>query len=84
MGCSESKIDDKQTTKQCKRTKAYITQSISAHAAFADAHFAYASALKNTGAALSNYVGGELECHSMHFIFLYNHKLHVYLFSLNC
>ncbi|GKB99909.1 nitrate regulatory gene2 protein-like protein [Tanacetum coccineum] len=57
MGCSESKIDDKQTTKQCKRSKAYMRQSISAHAAFADAHFAYALALKNTGAALSDYIG---------------------------
>ena len=55
MGGSGSKIADKQTTKQCKQSKAHIKQSISAHASFVDVHFAYASALKSTGAALGDY-----------------------------
>ncbi|KAI3806871.1 hypothetical protein L1987_22789 [Smallanthus sonchifolius] len=61
MGCSESKIDNVRTVNQCKERKAFMKQSVSAHAAFASAHFAYAAALKNTGAALCYYAQSELQ-----------------------
>ncbi|KAI3763322.1 hypothetical protein L1987_53776 [Smallanthus sonchifolius] len=55
MGRSESKIDNVKTVNQCKERKAFMKQSVSAHAAFVSAHFAYAAALKNTGAALCQF-----------------------------
>ncbi|KAI3684251.1 hypothetical protein L6452_33472 [Arctium lappa] len=60
MGCSESKIKNVEIVNRCKQRKAFMKQSISAHNAFAAAHLAYAAALRNTGAALSDYAQGEL------------------------
>ncbi|KAL4559975.1 hypothetical protein LXL04_032123 [Taraxacum kok-saghyz] len=61
MGCSQSTMESKEAVNQCKERKAFIKQSISGYHAFAAAHFAYAAALKNTGAALSDYAQGELQ-----------------------
>ncbi|KVH97968.1 protein of unknown function DUF630 [Cynara cardunculus var. scolymus] len=60
MGCSESKINNVETVNRCKQRKAFMQRSISARNAFAATHFAYAAALKNAGAALSDYAQGEL------------------------
>ncbi|KAI3512620.1 hypothetical protein L1887_19937 [Cichorium endivia] len=61
MGCSQSRIENKEALNQCKERKAFMKQSISAHYAYAAAHSAYAAALKNTGAALSDYAEGVLQ-----------------------
>ncbi|KAI3737623.1 hypothetical protein L2E82_27632 [Cichorium intybus] len=61
MGCSQSRIENKEALNQCKERKAFMKQSISAHYAYAAAHSAYAAALKNTGAALSDYAQGVLQ-----------------------
>nr|XP_043637391.1 protein ROLLING AND ERECT LEAF 2-like [Erigeron canadensis] len=61
MGCSPSKINNIETINQCKKRKTFLKQSISACNAFANAHFAYVTALKNTGIALSDYAHDELQ-----------------------
>nr|KAJ0226342.1 hypothetical protein LSAT_V11C100014590 [Lactuca sativa] len=63
MGCSQSTIrmENKEAVNQCKERKEFMKQAISAHYAFAAAHLAYAAALKNTGAAFTNYALRELQ-----------------------
>ncbi|CAH1442523.1 unnamed protein product [Lactuca virosa] len=63
MGCSQSTIrmENKEVVNQCKERKAFMKQSISAHYAFAPSHFAYIAALKNIGAAFTDYALGELQ-----------------------
>lgn len=61
MGCTQSKIENEEIVNRCKERKTVMKQSVSARNAFAAAHFSYAAALKNTGAALSDYAQGEVQ-----------------------
>ncbi|KAK9078318.1 hypothetical protein SSX86_002375 [Deinandra increscens subsp. villosa] len=61
MGCTQSKIENEEIVNRCKERKTVMKESVSARNAFAAAHFSYAAALKNTGAALSDYAQGEVE-----------------------
>ncbi|KAF8027545.1 hypothetical protein BT93_E0449 [Corymbia citriodora subsp. variegata] len=60
MGCTQSKIENEEAVNRCKDRKQYMKDAVVARNAFASSHFAYAVALKNTGAALSDYAAGEL------------------------
>ncbi|XP_076925266.1 protein ALTERED PHOSPHATE STARVATION RESPONSE 1-like [Bidens hawaiensis] len=61
MGCTQSKIENEEIVNRCKERKTVMKESVSARNAFAAAHFSYAAALKNTGAALSDYAQGEVD-----------------------
>ncbi|KAL3528776.1 hypothetical protein ACH5RR_008098 [Cinchona calisaya] len=61
MGCGQSKIDNEETVFRCKERKLFMKEAVSARNAFAAAHSAYAMALKNSGAALSDYSHGEVQ-----------------------
>lgn len=61
MGCTQSKIENEETVTRCKERKQFMKEAVSARNAFAAAHSAYAMALKNTGAALSDYAQGEVQ-----------------------
>ncbi|KAG0449438.1 hypothetical protein HPP92_027301 [Vanilla planifolia] len=60
MGCMPSKIDGDESVARCKERKQFMKTALSARNAFAAAHSSYAMALKNTGAALSDYGQGEI------------------------
>ncbi|KAL6972799.1 hypothetical protein U1Q18_026971 [Sarracenia purpurea var. burkii] len=64
MGCTQSKIENEETVARCKERKQFMKDAVAARNAFAAAHSAYAMALKNTGAALSDYVHGEFHISS--------------------
>ncbi|CAN7080431.1 unnamed protein product [Brassica oleracea var. botrytis] len=59
MGCAQSKVDNEEAVARCKERRNVIKEAVTASKAFAAGHFAYAIALKNTGAALSDYGHGE-------------------------
>ncbi|KAL1217353.1 Protein ROLLING AND ERECT LEAF 2 [Cardamine amara subsp. amara] len=59
MGCAQSKIENEEAVTRCKERKQLMKDAVTARNAFAAAHSAYAMALKNTGAALSDYSNGE-------------------------
>ncbi|EOA39694.1 hypothetical protein CARUB_v10008333mg [Capsella rubella] len=59
MGCAQSKIENEEAVTRCKDRKKLMKDAVTARNAFAAAHSAYAMALKNTGAALSDYSHGE-------------------------
>ncbi|KAG7600311.1 hypothetical protein ISN44_As06g044280 [Arabidopsis suecica] len=59
MGCAQSKIENEEAVTRCKERKQLMKDAVTARNAFAAAHSAYAMALKNTGAALSDYSHGE-------------------------
>ncbi|KAL8113849.1 nitrate regulatory gene2 protein [Apium graveolens] len=61
MGCTQSKIDKEETVTRCKDRKYHMKEAVSARNAFAAAHSLYTMALKNTGAALSDYANGEFQ-----------------------
>ncbi|XP_015867620.2 protein ROLLING AND ERECT LEAF 2 [Ziziphus jujuba] len=61
MGCTQSKIENEEAVSRCKERKQFMKEAVSARNAFAAAHSAYATYLKNTGAALSDYAQGEVE-----------------------
>lgn len=61
MGCTQSKIENEEIVNRCKERKTVMKESVSNRNAFAAAHFSYAAALKNTGAALSDYAQGEVQ-----------------------
>ncbi|XP_027125719.1 protein ALTERED PHOSPHATE STARVATION RESPONSE 1-like [Coffea arabica] len=61
MGCNQSRIENEETVTRCKERKQYMKDAVAARNAFAAAHSAYAMALKNTGAALSDYAHGEVQ-----------------------
>ncbi|KAL8235330.1 hypothetical protein R6Q59_021430 [Mikania micrantha] len=61
MGCTQSKIENEEIVIRCKDRKTMMKEAVSARNAFAAAHFSYAAALKNTGAAISDYAQGEVE-----------------------
>ncbi|KAJ0253200.1 Uncharacterized protein HA466_0122670 [Hirschfeldia incana] len=59
MGCAQSRVDNEEAVARCKDRRNIIKEAVTASKAFAAGHFAYAIALKNTGAALSDYGHGE-------------------------
>ncbi|KAK9282205.1 hypothetical protein L1049_005117 [Liquidambar formosana] len=61
MGCTQSKIENEEAVSRCKGRKQFMKEAVSYRNAFAAAHSAYAMALKNTGAALSDYAHGEVQ-----------------------
>ncbi|OIW04880.1 hypothetical protein TanjilG_23996 [Lupinus angustifolius] len=67
MGCSESKIKNDEVVTRCKHRKLFLKQAVSARNAFAAAHSAYSTYLKSTGAALSDFIDGEIKTNSSQF-----------------
>lgn len=65
MGCAQSRIENEETVSRCKDRKILMKDALAARNAFAAGHTGYAMALKNTGAALSDYGEGEAE-HNSH------------------
>ncbi|PKI77606.1 hypothetical protein CRG98_002008 [Punica granatum] len=61
MGCTQSKIEDEEAVIRCKERKQHMKDALAFRNAFAAAHSAYVVALKNTGAALSDYAHGEVQ-----------------------
>ncbi|KAM7254639.1 hypothetical protein ACFE04_004019 [Oxalis oulophora] len=61
MGCGQSKIENEEAVTRCKDRKLFMKEAVSHRNVFAAAHSAYAIALKNTGAALSDYAQGEFQ-----------------------
>ncbi|KAG2316662.1 hypothetical protein Bca4012_041179 [Brassica carinata] len=59
MGCAQSRVDNEEAVARCKDRRNVIKEAVTASKAFAAGHFAYAIALKNAGAALSDYGHGE-------------------------
>ncbi|KAF9681150.1 hypothetical protein SADUNF_Sadunf06G0195600 [Salix dunnii] len=59
MGCAQSKVDSEESVSRCKERKILMKEAVAARNAFAAGHSGYASSLKNTGAALSDYGHGE-------------------------
>ncbi|XP_051119589.1 protein ROLLING AND ERECT LEAF 2-like [Andrographis paniculata] len=60
MGCAQSKIDNEESVSRCKERRNLMKEAVSVRNAFASAHTGYAMALKDTGAALSDYAQGEV------------------------
>ncbi|XP_077222389.1 nitrate regulatory gene2 protein-like [Tasmannia lanceolata] len=60
MGCNQSKIENEEAVSRCKDRKQFMKEAVGARNAFAAAHSSYTMALKNTGAALSDYGPGEV------------------------
>ena len=61
MGCAQSRIDNEESVARCKERKNLMKEAVVARNAFAAGHSGYAMALKNTGAALSDFGHGEAE-----------------------
>ncbi|XP_042514718.1 protein ALTERED PHOSPHATE STARVATION RESPONSE 1 [Macadamia integrifolia] len=61
MGCTQSKIENEEAVSRCKDRKQFMKDAVTSRNAFAAAHSAYSIALKNTGAALSDYGQGEVQ-----------------------
>ncbi|KAJ7951795.1 Protein of unknown function (DUF630 and DUF632) [Quillaja saponaria] len=61
MGCTQSKIENEEAVSRCKDRKQFMKDAVSYRNAFAAAHSSYATYLKNTGAALSDYAHGEVQ-----------------------
>ncbi|TKY48153.1 hypothetical protein E2542_SST25567 [Spatholobus suberectus] len=61
MGCNQSKIENEEAVARCKQRKQSMKDSVSSRNAFAAAHSAYATCLKNTGAALGDFAQGEVQ-----------------------
>ncbi|KAI9107804.1 hypothetical protein K1719_021140 [Acacia pycnantha] len=61
MGCTQSKIENEEAVARCKERKQYMKEAVTARNAFAAAHTSYATYLKNTGAALSDFIHGEVQ-----------------------
>jgi len=60
MGCNQSKIENEESILRCKERKRYMKEAVSSRNAFAAAHSAYSTSLKNTGAALGDFSHGEV------------------------
>nr|XP_019710254.2 nitrate regulatory gene2 protein [Elaeis guineensis] len=60
MGCAQSRVDNEEAVTRCRERKQWMKEAVTARNAFAAAHSAYAVALKNTGAALSEFGQGEV------------------------
>lgn len=61
MGCTQSKIENEEAVSRCKERKMHMKEAVVSRNLFAAAHSAYTMALKNTGAALSDYGPGEVQ-----------------------
>ncbi|KAK4269420.1 hypothetical protein QN277_022579 [Acacia crassicarpa] len=61
MGCTQSKIENEEAVTRCKERKQHMKEAVTARNAFAAAHTSYATYLKNTGAALSDFIQGEVQ-----------------------
>ncbi|KAI4337461.1 hypothetical protein L6164_015876 [Bauhinia variegata] len=59
MGCAQSKIDNEESVARCKERRNLMKEAVVGRNAFAAGHSGYAMALKNTGAALSDYAHGD-------------------------
>ncbi|XP_031114036.1 nitrate regulatory gene2 protein-like [Ipomoea triloba] len=59
MGCGQSRLDNEESVSRCKERRNLMKEAVSVRNAFASVHSAYATALKNTGAALNDYALGE-------------------------
>ncbi|KAL2332383.1 hypothetical protein Fmac_019964 [Flemingia macrophylla] len=66
MGCNQSKIENEEAVARCRDRKRYMKDSVSFRNAFAAAHSAYATSLKNTGAALGDFAHGEVQNPQLH------------------
>ncbi|KAF5743254.1 Golgin subfamily A member 4 [Tripterygium wilfordii] len=67
MGCAQSRLDNEESVARCKERRNLMKDAVVARNAFAAGHSGYAMALKNTGAALSDYGHGEVqEAHHQH------------------
>ncbi|XP_047941460.1 protein ALTERED PHOSPHATE STARVATION RESPONSE 1-like [Salvia hispanica] len=60
MGCAQSKIDNEESVSRCKERRNLMKEAVVARNAFASAHSGYSVSLKDTGAALSDFAGGEV------------------------
>ena len=61
MGCNQSKIENEEAVARCKDRRNFMKEAVSARNKFAAAHSCYATALKNAGAALSDFAQGEVQ-----------------------
>lgn len=61
MGCNQSKIENEESIMRCKERKRFMKEAVSTRNAFAAAHSAYTTSLKNTGAALGDFAHGEVQ-----------------------
>ncbi|XP_024984956.1 nitrate regulatory gene2 protein isoform X2 [Cynara cardunculus var. scolymus] len=61
MGCAQSKIENEESVSRCKDRRNFMKEAVTARNTFASGHSGYAMALKNTGAALSDYAQGEAD-----------------------
>jgi hypothetical protein len=61
MGCNQSKIENEEALLRCKERKRFMKEAVSTRNAFAAAHSAYTTSLKNTGAALGDFSHGEVQ-----------------------
>ncbi|XP_016432908.1 protein ALTERED PHOSPHATE STARVATION RESPONSE 1-like [Nicotiana tabacum] len=59
MGCAQSRLDNEESVSRCKERRNLMKEAVNYRNFFAAAHSAYSMALKNTGAALSDYAQGE-------------------------
>ncbi|ESW22653.1 hypothetical protein PHAVU_005G170800 [Phaseolus vulgaris] len=66
MGCNQSKIENEEAVARCKERKRFMKDAVSSRNAFAAAHSAYATCLKNTGAALGDFAQGEVQNPQLH------------------
>ncbi|KAK6927415.1 protein of unknown function DUF632 [Dillenia turbinata] len=73
MGCAQSKIENEEAVARCKDRKIFMKEAVAARNAFAAGHSGYTMALKNTGAALSDYGPGEVENYHPHRHQSHNH-----------
>ncbi|KAH6831166.1 DNA ligase [Perilla frutescens var. hirtella] len=60
MGCAQSKIDNEESVSRCKERRNLMKEAVVARNAFASAHSGYSVSLKDSGAALSDFAGGEV------------------------
>ncbi|OIW11868.1 hypothetical protein TanjilG_25781 [Lupinus angustifolius] len=66
MGCSQSKIENEEAVARCKDRKHFMKEAVSSRNAFAAAHSSYATYLKSSGAALSDFADGEVQFSQFH------------------
>ncbi|OAY81308.1 hypothetical protein ACMD2_18169 [Ananas comosus] len=64
MGCAQSRIENEEAVARCKERRQWMRSAVSARSAFAAGHSAYAVALKNTGASLSEFAHHHHQDHS--------------------
>ncbi|KAG0453693.1 hypothetical protein HPP92_024997 [Vanilla planifolia] len=55
MGCAQSRIENEEAVSRCKERRQLMKEAVASRNAFAASHSAYVVAIKNTGAALSDF-----------------------------